>query len=118
MTRIVILYPNVNQNWFDKEYYLNNHVPLVKKCLEPYGMQKFELDIGIAGMNGPAPYFAIGYLSFESLNKFQQGMSAEGDKLMGDIPNYTRDVIVQIGETADIGNILAESAGPARVVFE
>lgn len=118
MTRIVILYPNANQNWFNKDYYLNKHVPLVRKCFEPFGMEKFELDLGIAGMNGPAPYFAIGYLYFGSIDKFQQGMTAEGAKLMADIPNYTRDVVVQIGETADIGNILAESAGSARVVSQ
>src|SRR5512147_1909129 len=102
MIRIVILYPNANGNWFNKEYYLNNHVPMVKAVLGSHGMQKFEFDWVIAGLNGPAPYFAIGYLYFNTIEQFQQGMAVAGDKLMQDIPNYTRDVVVQIGETADV----------------
>ena len=48
------------------EYYKKNHVPLVKKLLEPYGMKKFELDAGMDGINGPAPYFAIATMTFNT----------------------------------------------------
>jgi len=102
MNRIVILYPNTNQNWFNSEYYTSKHIPLVMECLEPYGLEKFEFDLGIAGMDGPAPYLAIGYLTFKTLDQFQKGMAAKGKILMDDMPNYTRDVIVQIGETVEI----------------
>lgn len=102
MTRVVILYPNANNNWFDKSYYVNKHIPLVQNCMEPYGLTKIELDTGISGMNEPAPYLAIAYLTFNSIGQFQQGMEAQGETLIDDIPNYTRDYIVQIGETVEM----------------
>jgi len=102
MIRIVVLYPNTNQNWFNREYYTCHHIPLAMENLEPYGLKKFEFDIGIAGMEGPAPYLAIGYLTFTSLDHFQKGMAAKGKILMDDMSNYTRDVIVQIGETVEL----------------
>lgn len=102
MIKVVILYPNANGNWFNRDYYINRHVPLVRKYMEPYGMEKFEIDMGIAGMNGPAPYLAIGYLHFNSMDQFQQAMAAEGKTLTDDIPNYTRDFIVQIGQAVEI----------------
>jgi len=102
MIRIVVLYPQSGDNWFNKEYYIKNHTPLVKRCLEPHGMEKFEIDFGLAGMDGPAPYFAIGYLTFKTMEQFQAGMAAHGKTLTDDMPNYTKDVIIQIGEIVNI----------------
>lgn len=75
---------------------------MVQNLLEPYGLEKFELEKGVAGLDGPAPFLAIGYLTFTSLEHFQKGMDSEGKNLMADIPNYTRDFIVQVGEIVDI----------------
>ncbi len=102
MKRIFILYPNTNGNWFNMDYYISNHVPLVWRCMEPYGMEKIEMDMGIAGLNGPAPYFAIASMTFRTLEQFQKAMEAEGKTLTDDIPNYTRDFVVQIGETVEL----------------
>lgn len=102
MTRVVVLYPQTSDNWFKMDYYKMNHIPLVKKLLEPYGMEKVELDAGIAGMEGPAPYFAIAYLTFKTMDQCQKGLAAHGKTLTDDMPNYTKDVIIQIGEIVDI----------------
>lgn len=98
---MTILYPRSGDNWFNADYYRNSHIPKVIKLLEPYGLQKFEFDLGVAGMEGPSPYFAIGYLIFQNINQFQTGFAAHGKTLMDDVPNYTRDVIVQIGEMVE-----------------
>lgn len=102
MIRVVVLYPQSGDNWFKMDYYKKNHIPLVKKLLEPYGMEKVELDAGIAGMEGPAPYFAIAYITFKTVEQFQKGMAEHGKTLTDDMPNYTKDVIIQIGEILDI----------------
>jgi uncharacterized protein (TIGR02118 family) len=68
----------------------------------PYGLEDFEVETGIAGLNGPAPFLAVGILTFSSIEQFQKGMEAEGKTLMDDIPNYTRDFVVQVGETVEI----------------
>jgi len=102
MIRVIVLYPNSNSNWFNMDYYKKNHVALVKKLLGPYGMEKLELDAGIAGLEGPAPYFAIAMITFKTIEQFQAGMAAHGKTLTDDIPNYTRDVIIQIGEILDV----------------
>ena len=102
MIRIVVLYPHSNGNWFNMEYYKKNHVPLVKKLLEPYGMKKFELDAGMDGINGPAPYFAIATMTFNTSEQFKKGFAECGQTLTDDMPNYTKDVILQVGEIVDI----------------
>jgi hypothetical protein len=53
-------------------------------------------------MEGPAPYFAIAYLTFKTLEQFQKGMAEHGKTLTDDMPNYTKDVIIQIGEIVEL----------------
>ena len=102
MIRVVVLYPQSDGNWFNMDYYKANHIPLARKTLTPFGIEKIEFDAGIAGMDGIAPYFAIAYLTFSTIEQFQKGMEAVGKVLMDDMPNYTKDVIIQIGETVNI----------------
>lgn len=102
MIRVVVLYPQSEGNWFNLDYYRKNHIPLAKKVLTPFGMEKIEFDVGLAGMSGPAPYFAVAYLTFKTMEQFQKGMEEGGKTLTDDMPNYTRDVIIQIGEVLEV----------------
>jgi uncharacterized protein (TIGR02118 family) len=102
MIRLVVLYPQSGGNWFDMDYYKKNHIPLVKKLFEPLGMEKIELDAGIAGMEGPAPYFAIAYLHFRTMDQLQKAMAQHAKTLTDDMVNYTKDAIIQIGENIKI----------------
>ncbi len=64
-----------------------------------YQIPAFSKDLKvIAGMDGPAPYFAIAYLVFKTMDQFQASLAAHGKTLTDDMPNYTRDVIIQISE--------------------
>jgi uncharacterized protein (TIGR02118 family) len=84
------------------DYYKRNHIPLVKKLFTPFGMKSIELDIGIAGMEGPAPYFAIAYLTFETADQFKAAASEHMQTISEDMPKYTKEAIIQIGEIVNI----------------
>ena len=102
MIRVVVLYPQSGNNWFNMEYYKKYHIPLVRKCLEPFGMEKIELDSGISGMEGPAPYFAIVYMTFKNIEQFQNGLAEHGKIFTDDMSNYTKEFILQIKEVVEI----------------
>jgi uncharacterized protein (TIGR02118 family) len=98
MIRVGIMYPNQDGNTFDMEYYRNSHMPLAQRLL---GATEFSIDQGIGGgMPGsPAPYLAIGYLLFDSLEAFQTTIVTHAPQLMADIPNYTNaSPVIQISE--------------------
>ena len=50
----------------------------------------------------PAPYFAIACLTFPTPDHFKKGFNECGKALTDDMPNYTKDVILQIGEIVEI----------------
>ncbi|MFN0120076.1 MAG: EthD family reductase [Blastocatellia bacterium] len=103
MIRVTALYPQTEGSHFDMEYYLGKHMPMVAARLAAHGMVRGEVDAGLAGLapGAPAPYVAVGYLIFETLEGFQQGLAAHGPEILGDIPNYTNiEPILQISRIA------------------
>jgi len=67
MIRIVVLYPQSGDNWFNKDYYIKNHIPLAKKCLEPmHGENRVRPWYSRYGRSGS--YFAIAYLTLKPLS--------------------------------------------------
>ncbi len=100
MIRIAAMYPKTEGKSFDMEYYKNNHLKLVNKRLSPLGLVRTELDSGIAGLGGtPAPYHAIGYLVFESMESFQGAFAEAGQEIEDDVPNYTNiEPVFQISD--------------------
>jgi uncharacterized protein (TIGR02118 family) len=100
MIRVAILYPGGEGKTFDMDYYSKKHIPLVQQLLGD-AMKGASIDKGI-GSNAPgaaAPYVAIGYLYFETLAAYQDGMKANIDKIRADIPNYTNITpVVQVSE--------------------
>ena len=89
MIRVAALYPNKSGTTFNHDYYLSKHVPMVKKRLG-VALVGVEIDRGIGTVvpGAPAPYHAIGYMTFKSAEDFQNAMGAHGQELMADIPNY------------------------------
>ena len=101
MIRVSILYPNKEGSKFDHEYYGNNHFQLVRDRLEPLGLLRLGYDKGLGGLapDSPAPYVAVGYLEFNTIEELQSAMGAHGEELMADIPNYTDiEPVFQIAE--------------------
>ena len=90
MIRVSVMYPNSSEK-FDVDYYLNNHMALCHKLLDPYGLVRTEVDkgIGTAQPGADAPYKMIAHLIFESLEQMQKGLQAHDPELAADVPNFT-----------------------------
>lgn len=91
MIRVTVAYPNEPGKKFDWDYYLNTHGPLVSEQLNGRGLLKVEVDKGISAPNPSeaAPFVAIAYLTFNTVEEVHEGFKASGREIMGDIPNFT-----------------------------
>jgi uncharacterized protein (TIGR02118 family) len=91
MVRLSLLYPQTAESHFSMEYYINSHIPMVISKLKHMGLKRIHIEEGVGdeipGM--PAPFAAIGYLTFNSVDELQQGFDKHGSEIMGDIPNFT-----------------------------
>jgi uncharacterized protein (TIGR02118 family) len=78
------------------KYYTDKHLAMVHRLLDPIGLVRHEVDkgIGTAQPGAQAPYVAIGYLYFKSMEDMQKALSHAGE-MMPDIPNFT-DVQPQV----------------------
>jgi uncharacterized protein (TIGR02118 family) len=89
MIRVSILYPNSEGATFDKAYYLNSHMPMVRKTLGPT-LLKDEIWSGVNAPGlPPAAYLFLLHMYFESVEAFGAGFQEHGGTFMADIPNYT-----------------------------
>jgi len=100
MIKVTILYPNGEGKKFDMDYYTTKHFPLLKTLFGD-ALKATAIDKGIAGSapGTPVPFVAIGYLYFDTLSDFQNGMKTNAAKIRADIPNYTNITpVIQISE--------------------
>jgi uncharacterized protein (TIGR02118 family) len=89
MIKVAILYPNTSGSTFDAAYYRDQHLgTLARRLLSPE-LQGIEVDVGVAGAKGAAPFHAIGYLTFKSMEDFQQAFARGSKELGADVPKYT-----------------------------
>jgi uncharacterized protein (TIGR02118 family) len=101
MVRVTVLYTNHPGSRFDVEYYLNTHVPLASKLLEPV-VKDLTVDVGASGAapDTPPPFAAIFAITCESAQAFAEAFMPNAAELQGDIPNYTD--IIPILQISDI----------------
>lgn len=100
MIKVTVLYPNGEGIHFDMDYYAKSHIPMVQRLFGK-AMKGASIDKGIAaGAPGaPLPYLAIGYLYFDNIADFKDGMKAFGKEIQADIPKYTNTkAVIQISE--------------------
>jgi uncharacterized protein (TIGR02118 family) len=100
MIKVAVLYPNGSGAKFDMKYYVTKHLPMVRDRCAP-ACRGIAAESGLAGGSpgAPAPYIAVGYLTFDSVAAFQQAFTPHVAEIMGDIPNYTNTTpVVQISE--------------------
>jgi uncharacterized protein (TIGR02118 family) len=83
MIRISVMYSKGGK--FDFDYYVNTHMKLVHKLLDPFGLVKSEVDKGI----GDVPCIAIGHLIFKTAENMQKGLQAHDPELAADLVNFT-----------------------------
>ena len=90
MIRVTGLYRDTSNSEFDFDYYMNTHMPLVKKRLVEFGMGDFEVERGIEAANGEAAqYVCIVHIEFPTIDDFKRGFEKHGEELGADVPNYT-----------------------------
>jgi uncharacterized protein (TIGR02118 family) len=100
LIKVSVLYPNAEGCRFDMNYYLNQHIPMVKQKLGP-ACKRMAVEEGIAGgaPGAPATYVAMGHLYFDSTDAFQTAFDPHAHAILADIPNYTNtQPIIQISE--------------------
>jgi uncharacterized protein (TIGR02118 family) len=96
MIRVTVSYPAAAGRRFDHEYYQTEHRRLLQELLSGHGLDRVEMDKGLAnGVGGAPDVVAAAHLIFESLRGFQEGMTEHGEPIRADIANYT-DIEPQI----------------------
>ncbi len=100
MIKVTVLYPNGSGAKFDMNYYVTKHMPLVReRCAPECRSIAAESGVGGGGPGSPAPYIALGHLTFDSVAAFQKAFTPHMTEIMGDIPNYTNtSPVIQISE--------------------
>ncbi len=100
MIRVSVCHPNQPGVKFDFDYYVNKHFAMVSKKLKPLGLVRHEADrgLGSAQPGAQAPFVAVGYMYFNSMQDLQKCMASAGE-MMADVPNFTNvQPQVQISE--------------------
>jgi uncharacterized protein (TIGR02118 family) len=102
MIKVSVLYPYDESKYFDTNYYLDKHVPLVKKLLGS-ACKKVEVEKGISGATpGSAPtHTIIGCLYFDSIEDFQNAFGLNANEIISDVVNFTN-----INPTMQISEVL------------
>ena len=100
MIKVSVHYPNGNGTRFDMKYYLTSHMPMVKKTIgAPLKGMGVEEGVGTAPPGTQAPFAAIGYLLFDSVDAFSAAFAQHAAPILADVPNYTNiQPVIQISE--------------------
>jgi uncharacterized protein (TIGR02118 family) len=90
MIRLTILYPNIEGKKFDKDYYINTHMPLSLQ-LQGAAVKQVSVEFGFSGgaPGSKPPYVAICNFMYDSFEAFQNAFMTHAEVLTKDILNYT-----------------------------
>lgn len=95
MMIISVLYPVAADDSFDMDYYIQSHVPLVQRLLEPMGLRETR----ILRAAPDAAFPVIAELSFDDQASLDAALAAHGPETQADIPNFTNVVpVIQVSE--------------------
>lgn len=90
MITVTVLYRNSASIKFNMNYYLDTHIPLVRKLLGA-ALKGVLVQQGTGGAapGSPPEYAVIAVLSFESMEAFQKVFPANAAAITADIANFT-----------------------------
>jgi uncharacterized protein (TIGR02118 family) len=100
MIKVTVMYPKTEGSTFDMGYYLESHMPMVRRKLGA-ACTGTMVEHGLGGgQPGTAPtYAAIGSLMFDSVDAFQTAFAPHAAEILADIPNYTNvEPVIQISD--------------------
>lgn len=100
MVVISVMYPLGEGSRFDMDYYVNSHLPLVCRLLEPMGQREVRIYRGLSnGGSGRPEYGVIAELLFDDVESVNAALAAHGAETQADIPNFTDAIpVIQISE--------------------
>ena len=100
MIKVSVLYPGGAGSTFNMDYYLTQHMPMVRARLGTACKSAAEEEGLGGGTAGSVPAFsAMGHLYFDSVEAFQTAWGPHAGEIMGDIPNYTNvQPTIQVSE--------------------
>jgi uncharacterized protein (TIGR02118 family) len=90
MIKLSVFYPDTPGARFDVDYYRNQHMALVKsRC--GAALKRAEVDKGVGGFppGEPAPYRAIGHLTFDSMEAVNDSFMRHLPEIVADLANFT-----------------------------
>ncbi|MVU78589.1 EthD family reductase [Nocardia sp. ET3-3] len=94
MHRLLVLYPKPADPDHFRDYYVNNHLPLVKNWP---GLLAWRYTFDVASTNGDSPYFAVFEADFPTATAMAEAQASEhGQRLTADVPNYATGGVVVI----------------------
>ena len=99
MIKLSILYPNIEGKKFDKDYYINIHMPM-SISLQGASIKSVGVDFGVSGLPGTKPaYIAMCHFLYDSIEAFEAAFMPHAETLMGDVANYTDiESVIQFSE--------------------
>ena len=103
---LTVLYPNDAQSSFDKQHYVNTHLPLVEKYWRSAGLLRWEF-VGYKSMGGEKdPEYQIGtFMQWKDEASFKAATEGPGYKeVMDDVKNFSnRQPIFLVGDILKSG---------------
>ena len=90
MISVNVLYRHTDSIKFNMNYYLDTHIPLIRKLLGP-ALKGVLVQQGISGgaPGSPPEFGVITVLRFESQEAFQAAFTPHAPTVMADIVNFT-----------------------------
>ncbi len=102
MTVVSVTYPRNSGTFFDLDYYIHKHLPMVKALLTPSGLKEVELLRGAGKLDGsPDNNQMTALLRFASSADAHLSFAQHGQQIADDIPNFT-DVkaVIHVNESS------------------
>lgn len=100
MITVNVLYPNKDGAKFDMNYYLNSHIPMVKRVLgDALKSVVVEQGLGGAAPGSKAEYSTLCHLRFDSVEAFEKAFGPHAANIQKDIANYSSEPpVIQISD--------------------
>ena len=102
MIKVSIFYPRKEGGRFDRDYYLETHMPM---SIERLGVHPGFKGVSVEhGLDGVAPgtdatYVAMCHFLFDRVEDFMAAFTPHASVLQGDMPNYTNiEPVIQFSE--------------------
>ncbi|MCC6294859.1 MAG: EthD family reductase [Bryobacterales bacterium] len=103
MVRVTAFYAHDDQARFDWDYYVNQHLPLVRRLLGE-GLLRLQAQKGLQGLAAGMPplYTAMAHMDFASMEAMNGALLPHVATITADIAHYTSIPLqVQISEILD-----------------